>query len=224
MRLDELYEELNDYDFIDNYYVSEKTFEDPVPATYSTLKILGDEFKIAEVFLDQPYMLRTTYRGFDSLNMIQKQALIQTLTQFAMTPVEQRRSEQYFAYYYDLNNITHYIKRLSNQRLTDEIIPLAMFRDMTDQEIQKYLFTSAEFEKFPKDYQPNFTPSSFVKVISYEDMANRLYDRPGASRPQRPSQSQENKENQEKQAEEVENSEKILSFEPNHDNDEPTDQ
>lgn len=220
MRLDELYEELNDFEFIDNYYVSEKTFEDPVPAIYSTLKILGDEFKIAEVFLDHPYMLRTTYRGFDSLNMIQKQALIQTLTQFAMTPVEQRRSEQYFAYYYDLNNITHYIKRLSNQRLTDEIIPLAMFRDMTDQEIQKYLFTSAEFEKFPKDYQPNFTPSSFVKVVSYEDMANRLYDRTGENRPQRPNKNEGDKADQEP---DIENSENILSFEPNQEDDDSTD-
>lgn len=176
MQLDELLEELNRFDFIEKYFWAEKKFDNMENVSYTALKLYGDESKIAEVILDKPYMLRTSYPGFDALNILQKQALSQLLYKFASTPVPERQSEVYFAYYYDLNNITHFIKRAGN-RLVDEIIPMPEFYNKSQEEVNKYLFTTAEFENFPKDFVPRFDKDSFVKVLSYEKMTEVLKER-----------------------------------------------
>ncbi len=176
MRIDELYTKLNELGFIENYYVVNKKHNDE-PETERVLKIYDDEFKLAEIYIDKPYMLRTSYGGFDARNPLEKQALLKILVEFASTPVNRRQSELYFAYYNDLNNISHYIKRLSNGRLTDEMIPMAYFRTLNDEQLNAYLFNTAEFDDFPKDYQPRFTPDSFVKVRPYEEMIEHLEGR-----------------------------------------------
>lgn len=183
MQLDELLEELNGFDFIEKYYWGEKTFNNMENISYPALKIYGDEHKIAEVILDKPYMLRTTYPGFDALNILQKQALSQILYKFAETPVPERQSELYYAYYYDLNNITHFIKRAGG-RLTDEIIPMPEFYNKSQEEVNHYLFTTADFQNFPPDFVPRFDNDSFVKVIPYDKMSEvlkeRFHNRPGS--------------------------------------------
>ncbi|WP_195866666.1 hypothetical protein [Aerococcus sanguinicola] len=174
MRLDELYTRLNHLAFIENYYVTTKEWEGE---SFRVLKIYDDDSKLAEVNLDQPYMLRTSFQGFNNRQILEKQALLKLLVDFTMTPVDQRQSDLYYAYYYDLSNITHFIKRLANNRLADDMIPMAYFRTLSDDEKQKYVFNSAEFDDFPTDYKPRFTPDSFVKVMSLEEMEESLEER-----------------------------------------------
>lgn len=100
MRIDELYTKLNELGFIENYYVVNKKHNDE-PETERVLKIYDDEFKLAEIYIDKPYMLRTSYGGFDARNPLEKQALLKILVEFASTPVNRRQSELYFAYYND---------------------------------------------------------------------------------------------------------------------------
>lgn len=176
MRTDELYNKLNQFDFVENFYVANKQYEDS-NVSFRVLKIYGEEGKLSEIYLDKPYMMRTTYQGFDQLNHLERQALLNILTKYSTTPVDQRRSELYFVYYNDLNNIPHFIKRLSNQRLTDDMIPIAYFKTLSTEQRQKYLFNLAELEEFPHDYRPRFTPDSFVKTKPYEEFEQDLIDR-----------------------------------------------
>ena len=176
MRTEELYSRLNQLSFVESYYVARSKASE-TEEQYRTLKIYDDDAKLAEVNIDTPYMLRTTYSGFEHRNILEQQALLKILIEYSRTPVEKRRSEMYFAYYYDLNNIPHFIKRLRNRRLTDDMIPFAYFSTMSDEQMEKYLFTSTEFEDFPADYRPRFTPDSFVKVTPIEEFRQDLYDR-----------------------------------------------
>lgn len=178
MRIDELYRKLNDFQFIENYYVTIKHFgEDDEETAMRVLKLYGEAGKIAEVNLDAPYMLRTTYSPFGELAPLEKQALLKVLVEFANTAIEQRHSEVYFAYFNDLHHLPHFIKRMSNNRLTDEMIPMAYLRTLSEEQVQSYLFTTSEMESFPRDYQPRFTPDSFVKVKSFDEMSHELDDR-----------------------------------------------
>ncbi|MDO4670343.1 MAG: hypothetical protein Q4A67_02600 [Aerococcus sp.] len=178
MRIDELYAKLNDFRFIENYYVAIKHFgEDDEETAMRVLKLYSEAGKIAEVNLDAPYMLRTTYSPFGVLTSLERQALLKVLVEFAMTPIEKRQSEVYFAYFNDLHHLPHFIKRMANQRLIDEMIPMAYLRTLSEEQLQSYLFTTSEMESFPRDYQPRFTPDSFVKVKSYDEMLNELDDR-----------------------------------------------
>lgn len=176
VRTDELYVKLKNLHFIDNYYISHKG-PDSKGEGHGVLKIYDDDAKLAEVSIDQPYMLRTTYEGFAQRNLLEQQALLNLLVAYASTPVDQRRSELYFAYYNDLNNIPHFIKRLSNNRLTDDMIPMAYFNTLSPQEREKYLFSAAELAEFPADYQPRFRPDSFVKVKPLEEFEAELSER-----------------------------------------------
>lgn len=176
MRTDELYDKLNQLEFIENFYVTTKKDEDS-DEIHRVLKIYDEDAKLAEIYLDKPYMLRTTYQGFNDLNLLERQALLNLLINYGRTPVEQRRSELYFVYYNDLNNIPHFIKRLSNNRLTDDMIPIAYFNTLSAEQRQKYLFNIAEMEEFPADYRPKFTPDSFVKAKPYEEFEMELAER-----------------------------------------------
>ncbi|MCZ0717266.1 hypothetical protein [Aerococcus kribbianus] len=176
MRTEELYSRLNQLGFIENYYAT-RSKEDKLGQTYRVLKIYDDDAKLAEVSLEAPYMLRTTFPGFEKRNVLEQQALLKILIEYSRTPIEKRRSEMYFAYYYDLNNIPHFIKRLRNGRLTDDTIPFAYFSTMSDEEMEKYLFTGPEFDDFPEDYRPRFRPDSFVKVTPIEEFRQDLRDR-----------------------------------------------
>ncbi|AMC01485.1 MULTISPECIES: hypothetical protein [Aerococcus] len=175
MRTDELYSKLINLGFIENYYVASKEYKDG--SKHRILKIYDDDSKLAEVALDQPYMIRTTYEGFEARNELEKQALLNLLINYAQTPIEGRQSALYFAYYHDLNNIVHFIKRLRNKRLTDDMIPLAYFTTLTPEQRESFLFSMSEFDDFPEAYRPRFTPDSFVKVISYEEFSQNIHDR-----------------------------------------------
>lgn len=176
MRTDELYDKLNQFDFVENFYVTVKKYDDSIES-HSVLKIYDEDSKLAEIYLDKPYMLRTTYKGFDELSILERQALLNLLINYGRTPIEQRQSELYFVYYHDLNNIPHFIKRLSNNRLTDDMIPIAYFKTLTTEQRQKYLFNVAELEEFPVAYRPKFTPDSFVKAKPYEEFEAELAER-----------------------------------------------
>jgi hypothetical protein len=175
VRTDELYSKLINLGFVENYYVSNKEHKNGV--SHRILKIYDDDAKLAEVSLDQPFMLRTTYEGFEERSPLEKQALLTLLIHYANTPLENRQSALYFAYYHDLNNIVHFIKRLRNKRLTDDMIPLAYFTTITPEQRESFLFSMSEFEEFPEAYRPRFTPDSFVKVISYEEFSQNIHDR-----------------------------------------------
>ena len=71
----------------------------------------------------------------------------------------------------------HFIKRLRNKRLTDDMIPLAYFTTLTPEQRESFLFSMSEFDDFPEAYRPRFTPDSFVKVISYEEFSQNIHDR-----------------------------------------------
>ncbi|MDO4680576.1 MAG: hypothetical protein Q4A55_04910 [Aerococcus sp.] len=178
MRIDELYAKLNTFQFIENYYVAIKHYGDDEEETaMRVLKLYSEAGKIAEVNLDTPYMLRTTYSPFGERTLLERQALLKVLVEFANTPIEQRHSEVYFAYFNDLHHLPHFIKRMSNNRLTDEMIPMAYLNTLSEEQLQSYLFTTSEMESFPKDYQPRFTPDSFVKVKTFDEMIHELDDR-----------------------------------------------
>ena len=68
MRTDELYSKLINLGFIENYYVASKEYKD---GSSMYIKIYDDDSKLAEVALDQPYMIRTTYEGFEARNELE---------------------------------------------------------------------------------------------------------------------------------------------------------
>lgn len=180
MKIDELYSKLNELDFVEKdyvaikHYVKDKNEEEEQEISHRVLKIYSEQGKIAEVVLDHPYMVRTEYPDFARLNLLQQQALVGILIDFMRTPVEERQSEMYFAYYFDLNHLPHFIKKLPNGRLSDEVIPVAYLRTLSDEELQKFIFTMTEMMQFPDDYRPRFDSESFVKVMSHQEMSEEL--------------------------------------------------
>ncbi|MGK3850842.1 hypothetical protein ABI057_15750, partial [Enterococcus faecium] len=70
MRTEEIYSKLINIGFIENYYVDSKEYKDG--SKHRILKIYDDDSKLAEVALDQPYMIRTTYEGFEARNELEK--------------------------------------------------------------------------------------------------------------------------------------------------------
>lgn len=227
MRTDELYSKLIQLGFVENYYVASKKNKDG--SNLRLLKIYDDDAKLAEVALDEPFMLRTTYEGFEARNDLEKQALLSLLINYVQTPLESRQSALYFAYYHDLNNIVHFIKRLRNKRLTDDMIPLAYFTTLTPEQRESFLFSMSEFEEFPEAYRPRFTPESFVKVISYEEFAQNIQDRYNMDMPEEEthySKAEEQEESEEDSSSEDQKNESseasihdISIFRRNHDTD-----
>lgn len=176
MRIDQLYEKLSRLEFIENFHVTNKAHK-ITGKTNRVLKIYGEEAKIAEVYLDEIFMVRTTNDGFQQLSFMERQIIFHLLTNFSKTQVPARRSEMYFVYYNDLNNIPHFIKRLGNGRLTDDIIPFAYFNTLNLEQKQRYLFNMMELEEFPQDYRPTFTQQSFVKAMAYDDFIEAMEKR-----------------------------------------------
>ncbi|MGX7348409.1 hypothetical protein [Aerococcus vaginalis] len=180
MKIDELYSKLGELGFIEKDYVAikhyarQKNGEEEQEVSHRVLKIYSEQGKIAEVVLDYPYMMRTDYPDFARLNMLEQQALVSILSEFMQTPVTERQSEMYFAYYFDLNHLPHFIKKLPNGRLSDEVIPTAYLRTLSDEELQKFIFTMSEMMQFPADYRPRLDSESFVKVMSHEEMSEEI--------------------------------------------------
>lgn len=173
MKLDELYQKLNTFAFVEHFYIVAKKHDDD-NEVYRVLNIFSENAKLAEVYLDEPFMMRTSNQGFSELTLIERQALFGVLVNFSQTPMAERQSELYFVYYNDLNNIPHFIKRLANGRLTDDMIPFAYFRTMTSAQRQRYLFNAQELDELPINYRPKFTPDSFVKTKSFEEFEAAL--------------------------------------------------
>lgn len=176
MRIDQLYAKLKNLGFINNFYVANKRDKE-TDELVRIVKIYAEDGKLAEIYLGQMCMFRTTYSGFEKLNLLQRQALANVLVNFCQTPLDQRQSELYFVYYTDLNNTPHFIKRLANQRFTDDVIPFAFFKTLTQAQRQPYLFHMAEFDEFPVEYRPKFTTDTFVKAIPYEELTLELAER-----------------------------------------------
>lgn len=173
MRIDQLYTKLKVLDFIENFYISTKKLKgSQEPA--QVIKIYAEDKKIAEVYLNQMQMLRTSYIGFAKLDPEQKTVLSQLLFEFSQTPIDERQSELYLVYYKDLDDMMHFIKRSADNHLIDEMRAITEFEEMTYEECQAYLFNVADLEEFPENFRPQFIPDTFIKITPFAELKSKM--------------------------------------------------